>query len=53
MENFDLFEEMQHEASDERILDEIAAKRKAAKRSFSSVINQKKLSKYELDEVMF
>ena len=53
MENFDLLAEVQHEAADEQILAEIATRKRAAKRSFSSVINQKNLSKYELDEVMF
>ena len=52
MEEMDLFEELQHEDADEEILGEIAQKKKAAKRSFSSVINKKKLNKYELDEVM-
>ncbi|GEM_PF-4892812 len=48
----DLFDEIQHEEQDEEILDEIEAKKKAAKKSFSSVINKKKLNKFELDEVM-
>ncbi|MBI2137006.1 hypothetical protein HYU12_00640 [Candidatus Woesearchaeota archaeon] len=47
-----LFEEMQYEEGDEEILDELEQKRKAARRSFSSVINKHKLSRYELDEVM-
>jgi len=52
MEETDLFEEIQHEEQDTEILDEIAAKKKAAKRSFASVVNKKNLSKHELDEVM-
>ena len=48
----DLFDEMQHEEQDEEILNEIEARKKAAKKSFSSVINKKKLDKFELDEVM-
>ena len=47
-----LFEELQHEEQDEDILEEIEAKKKAAKKSFSSVINKKKVDKSELDEVM-
>ena len=52
MEENDLFEELQHEEQDEEILSEIEARKKEAKKSFSSVVNKKKLSKYELDEVM-
>jgi len=52
MEETDLFEELQHEEQDQEILQEIESKKKAAKRSFASVVNKKKLSKYELDEVM-
>jgi len=48
----DLFEEMQHEEQDKEILNEIDARKKEAKKSFSSVVNKKKLSKHELDEVM-
>ena len=51
-EEFDLMEEIEHEAQDEEILSEIESKKKAAKKSFSSVINKKKLNKYELEEVM-
>ena len=52
MEETDLFEELQHEEQDEEILDEIEAKKKANKKSFSSVINKKKVDKFELDEIM-
>lgn len=52
MEEFDLLEEIEHEEKDGEILDEIEQRKKAARKSFSSVINKKKLSKYELDEVM-
>ena len=52
MENFGLFDELEQEERDESILEEIEAKKKAAKKNFSSVINKKKFSKYELDEVM-
>ncbi|MBI3034664.1 hypothetical protein HYY72_05900 [Candidatus Woesearchaeota archaeon] len=40
------------EEEDEETLDELKKANKARSRSFSSVINKKKLSKYELDEVM-
>ena len=52
MEETDLFEELQHEEQDEEILNAIEAKKKAAKKSFSSIVNKKKLNKHELDEVM-
>lgn len=52
MAESDLFEEMQHEEDDEGILEEIEEKKKAARKSFSSIVNKRKLSKYELDEVM-
>jgi len=52
IDEVDLFEEIQHEEQDEEILSEIEAKKKAAKKSFSSVVNKKKLDKQELDEIM-
>jgi len=52
MAETDLFEEMEHEEQDEEILSKIEQKKKEAKRSFSSVINKRKLDKHELDEVM-
>ncbi len=52
MEEFDLLEEIKHEEADEEILDEIEQRKKAARKSFSSIINKRKLSKYELDDVM-
>ncbi len=52
MDETDLFEELKHEEDDEEILEEIEEKKKAARKSFSSVVNKRKLSKYELDEVM-
>ena len=52
MENGNLFEEFEQEERDESILDEIEAKKRASKKSFGSIINKKKFSKYELDEVM-
>lgn len=52
MEEIDLLEEMEHEEADEEILDEIEQRKSARKKTFSSVINKRKLNKYELDEVM-
>ncbi len=52
MAETDLFEELQHEEQDGEILEEIEEKRKATRKSFSSIVNKKRLSKYELDEVM-
>lgn len=52
MTDIDLFEELQHEEQDGEILEEIEEKKKAARKSFSSIVNKKKLSKYELDELM-
>ena len=40
------------EAEDEETIEELKKANKAKRRSFSAIINKKKLSKYELDEVM-
>ena len=50
MGELDLFEEIEFEEQDEEILTEIEQKK--SKKSFGSVINKKKLNRYELDEVM-
>jgi hypothetical protein len=52
MKELDLFDELQHEENDEEILEEIATKKREAKRTFSTVVNRRKVSRYELDEVM-
>lgn len=52
MEELDLLEEMEHEEADEEILDEIEQRKSARKKTFSSVINKKRINKFELDEVM-
>ena len=52
MDEADLFEEMQNEEQDDEILEEIEERKKAARKSFSSIVNKRKFSKYELDEVM-
>ncbi|MBI2664922.1 hypothetical protein HYX10_06305 [Candidatus Woesearchaeota archaeon] len=48
----DLLDSIQSDEQDEEILEQIEVRKKAAKRSFSSVVNKRKLSRYELDEVM-
>jgi hypothetical protein len=52
MYDMDLLDEMEHKEEDESILTEIENKKRAARKSFSSVVNKRKLSRYELDEVM-
>lgn len=46
----DLYEEMESEAEDEEILEEM--KEKKTKKSFTEIINKKKISKFELDEAL-
>ena len=53
MENTNILEELEQDAGDERILEEIEESKSASKRSFDSVINNKKIDKKDLDEVMF
>jgi hypothetical protein len=48
----DLLGEFEAQEEDEGLLEEMAEKRKERQKSFISVINKKKLSKFELDEVM-
>jgi len=48
----DLLGELESREEDEGILEELAEKRRKAHKSFLSVVNKKKLSKFELDEVM-
>ena len=52
MEN-NILEELEQDAQDEKILEEIQQSKNASKRSFDSMINNKKLSKKDFDEVMF
>ena len=51
-EEFDLLGEMESQEEDEEVLEELAEKRKQRQKSFTSVINKRRLSKFELDEVM-
>lgn len=51
-EDVDLLEELESQEEDEETLQALAAKRKQRLKSFISVVNKKKLSKFELDEVM-
>ncbi|MBI3052097.1 hypothetical protein HYY74_06630 [Candidatus Woesearchaeota archaeon] len=48
----DDFEFLVDEEEDEETIEELKKLSKARHRSFSQVINKKKLTKYELDEVM-
>ena len=48
MEEFDIFDDEQ----DDETMDELKRVSKAKTKTFTSIINKKKLSKYELDEVM-
>ena len=51
-DNFDLLEEIESKEEDNEVLEELAEKRRKQHKSFTAVINKKKLSRYELDEVM-
>ena len=48
----DLLEQFESQEGDEEILEELAEKRRQKQKSFVSVINKKKLTRHELDEVM-
>lgn len=52
MEEFDLLDAFEAEDADQEILSQINAKKNASKKSFNSVINKKKLDRFELDDVM-
>ena len=47
-----LLEQFESQEGDEEILEELAAKRRERQKSFLSVVNKKKLTRHELDEVM-
>ncbi len=51
-EEVDLLGELESQEEDDEVLQELTLKRKERQKSFLSVINKKKLSKHELDEVM-
>lgn len=51
-EEVDLLGELESREEDEEVLEELAAKRRERQKDFISVINKKKLSRHELDEVM-
>lgn len=51
-EEIDIMEELESLEDDDEVLQELSQKRKERQKSFLSVINKKKLSKHELDEVM-
>ncbi len=48
--DYDLFAD--DEAEDKETIDELKKANKAKNKSFNSIINKKKLSKYELEDVM-
>jgi hypothetical protein len=48
----DLLDEMESQEEDEKILEELSEKKKERNKTFKSIINKKKVSEYELDEVM-
>ena len=47
-----LLAEAEQEIRDRKILEEITANKKALKRNFAEVINNKKISKQELDSLL-
>ena len=47
-----LLEQFESQEGDEEILEELAAKRRERQKSFLAVVNKKKLTRHELDEVM-
>ncbi len=51
-DNLDILEQFESQEEDEEILEELAEKRRQRQKSFVTIINKKKLSKHELDEVM-
>lgn len=51
-EDVDLLGEFESQEEDEEVLEELAAKRKERQKNFISVVNRKKLSRHELDEIM-
>ncbi|MBI3037157.1 hypothetical protein HYY73_05425 [Candidatus Woesearchaeota archaeon] len=51
-EETDLLGQFESQEEDEEILEELAAKRRERRKNFISVVNKKKLSRHELDEVM-
>ncbi len=51
-DDVDLLDELESQEEDEGILEELAAKRRERRKNFISVVNRKKLSQHELDEVM-
>ncbi len=52
MDGFEL-ELLDDEVEDEETIEELKKSNKEKNKNFSAVINKKKLSKYELDEIMF
>lgn len=51
-EEVDLLGQFESQEEDEEVLEELAAKRRERQKSFLAVVNKKRLSRHELDEVM-
>ena len=51
-DDVDLLGQFESQEGDEEILEELAAKRRERQKSFLAVVNKKKLSRHELDDVM-
>ena len=51
-EEVDLLGQFESQEEDEEVLEELAPKRRERQKNFISVVNKKKLSRHELDEVM-
>lgn len=47
-----LLEMFESQEEDEEVLEELAEKRRQKQKSFTAVINKRKLTRHELDEVM-
>ena len=51
-DHVDLLSELESQEEDEEVLEELATKRRQRQKTFIAVVNKKKLSRHELDEVM-
>lgn len=49
----DEFAELLNDEEDEETIEELKKNNKTRHKNFASIINKKKLNKYELDDVMF
>ena len=51
-DDVDLLGEFESQEEDEEVLEERAQKRRQRQKTFIAVVNKKKLSRHELDEIM-